>query len=290
MPSPRTVNSSSGSRRELEAETADFLDVGREQLYYVLHAAQGSKVAAAPRVLLVGPFASDRSHQYIAWVRWARFLANAGFEVMRFDGRGTGESSGQQSEVSFSTWLEDIEACVAWLDQRGKRPLTIHGLGGAGLNACRVFNRGLGDALLLWAPPESARDLLMGLLRRRLAADMALGASKSGGRDAYVAQLEAGVSVEVDGFEWSPALWRESKDLRLTLPDATESGKARPYKVVGMEDGLARFYAGERVGAPQRGRAAAKRTPLNPDLSDLFSKNADWIRESMAAVKAEKTS
>ncbi|MCX5660267.1 MAG: alpha/beta hydrolase [Planctomycetota bacterium] len=271
-----------GATHESEAESAGFLNVGGEQLYYVLHAAGGAAPERAPRVLLVGPFASDRSHMYIGWVRWARYLASSGFEVMRFDGRGTGESSGQQAEVSFSTWLEDVEACVKWLDARGTRPLTIHGMGGAALMAAKAFRRGLGDSLLLWAPPDSGRDLLMGLLRRRLASDMALGASKPGGRDAYIALLESGKSIEVDGFEWSPALWRESAEYTLMLPDAAESGRPRPHKTVAADVGVSRLYAGERQGAPQRGKAVAKRHPLNPDMSDFFAGNVAWIRESLA--------
>lgn len=265
-------------------ETAGYLSVGRDQLYYVVHHAVGVEAAPAPRVLLVGPFASDRSHIYVSWVRWARHLASAGFEAVRFDPRGSGESTGQQTDMSFATWVEDVSSCISWLDSNGRAPLALHGFGGGALVANKAFRAGMGDALLLWAPPASGREMLMALLRRRLAADLALGFSPPGGRDHYVARLEGGESIEVDGFEWSPRLWADAADFTLSLPDAAVGSGDRPCKVVQPEEGVNRFFAGDRVAPPQRGRGLGHRIPLNPDMTGLFSTNVAWLRKALIAA------
>jgi predicted alpha/beta hydrolase len=56
------------------------------------------------RVLLVGPLASARHYSYTYWVLWARYLAQRGVEVLRYDYRGVGESEGVFEEMSFDHW------------------------------------------------------------------------------------------------------------------------------------------------------------------------------------------
>ena len=86
-------------------EQADYLSLDQQQLYYVLHP---TGLPLRARVLLAGPFASERPHRYITWVRWARYLASHGFEVMRFDYRGVGESTGRFEDFGFCTWSNDF--------------------------------------------------------------------------------------------------------------------------------------------------------------------------------------
>src|SRR5271166_4017319 len=95
-------------------EQAGYFEVPGAHLYTVLH----SVADPVARVLLVGPFASERQNSYGPWVRWARYLAARKIEVLRFDYRGIGESTGVFEEMTFATWCEDVELLADWLRSR----------------------------------------------------------------------------------------------------------------------------------------------------------------------------
>jgi len=183
-----------------------YLAVGGELVAVVRHAALGHARAA---VVLAGPMSLERSHAALTWVRWARTLARSGYEVFRFDYRAVGESSGDFREQSLDTWLEDLSAVVAHAKGAGL-PVWLVGLRLGALLGKRLFDEGACDGLIAWDPPTGGRPMLMDMLRRKLAADYMELAGERKTRDAYVRELETGEIVEVEGYHWSPSLWRSA--------------------------------------------------------------------------------
>src|SRR5579859_1196980 len=107
-------------------ERAGYFEVPGAHLYTVLHQVE----QPVARLLLVGPFASERHSSYIPWVLWARYLAGKGIEVLRYDYRGIGESEGVFEETSFDEWMQDVRHLADWLKDRSPSlPLVLHGLG-----------------------------------------------------------------------------------------------------------------------------------------------------------------
>src|ERR1700684_2074915 len=104
------------------AERAGYFPVPGAHLYTVLHEVE----APLARVLLIGPFTSERHTSYGLWLQWARYLA----------ARGIGEITGVFAEMSFRSWVDDVERLSAWLRKREQNaPLILHGLGMGGLLA-----------------------------------------------------------------------------------------------------------------------------------------------------------
>src|ERR1700722_5808985 len=110
---------------DLNADHPGFFPVRGEHLYTVLHEVK----EPVARVLLVGAFTLERHTSYRAWVQWARYLAARQIEVLRYDYRGIGESTGLFEEMSFENWSEDVRLLSEWLNDRSPRlPLILHGL------------------------------------------------------------------------------------------------------------------------------------------------------------------
>jgi hypothetical protein len=205
---------------------------------------------------------------------------------MRFVYRGQGESTGRFEDSSFSDWLEDLAVCASWLRQdHGQLPLILCGLRLGGLLASNAFSQGLGDILLLWSPPASGRAMLTEMLRRRVAADLTTptaGPRKT--REQYIADLEADLIVEVEGYCWTKRLWEQAADFVLRHERAGESPAAqtvRPWRSLILEPGLGQIAGNlSRVTDPVR---RVHISPLNIDLEPFFAGNIEWLRSMLVA-------
>jgi hypothetical protein len=255
-------------------EEAGYFRVAGSHLYTVLHPAS----EPLARVLLVGPFASERQNSYLPWVRWARYLAARRIEVLRYDYRGVGESLGQFEETTFKDWSDDLRLLAEWYAKREPAlPLVLHGLEIGALLASKCFYEGMGDAMLLWSPPANANQALRSTLLRWVGLEQLLtpGAERRSA-SYYIRQLEAGVSVEVEGYQWSSRLWRDSFEWVLPPDIDTESGteaNKRPVRALKLPKEAAPLIKGGFVGYDEV-----------KDFDWLFRENEEWIR-TKAAVR-----
>jgi len=249
-------------------EHAGYYKVSGAYLYTVVHEVPDPLA----RVLLVGPFASERHNSYLPWVRWARYLAANGIEVLRYDYRGIGESTGVFDEMGFDHWREDLELLTDWLKSRSPQvPLVLHGLEIGALLAANAFHSGIGSGLLLWSPPANAHQALRSTLLRWVGLEHLYKPSEEvRPASEYIRQLEQGASVEVEGYQWSSSLWRDSFGVNLPASMIDESTAAsaydRPVRIVKLDKQATPLVKGGFVGYDE-----AK------DFSWLFAPNADWI-------------
>jgi hypothetical protein len=249
-------------------ERARYFEVPGAFLYTVLHQVKNP----VARVLLVGPFASERHNSYTPWVRWARYLAAENIELLRYDYRGIGESTGAFDQMTFADWSQDIHLLPSWSAARSPHvPLLLHGLGIGAVLAGRAFHDSVGDGLLLWSPPANANQALRATLMRWVGLEQIFkfGREQKSASD-YIRDLEHGTPLEVDGYRWSVNLWRESFQLALPAALATEDTAARSYrrpvKIVTLTRAAAPLARGGQVGFDDL-----------KDFNWLFAPNCEWI-------------
>jgi pimeloyl-ACP methyl ester carboxylesterase len=208
-----------------------YIDVAENQVYTAIHHTRSSPRA---QIILAPPFGIERTFAYTTLVRLARAIAHCDYQVVRFDFRSMGESSGETAKLGISDWLDDARAvfdkteCLAH-----GRPRIIAGLRFGAFVAGSLFSEGIGDALLALDPPAKLRQMLMELLRRKLAEDFCKQTNgNSRNRSDYIDELKNSGIVEVDGYLWGRKLWSEAEKAVFPIPAVDEP---RPVKVIHLD-------------------------------------------------------
>jgi len=153
------------------------------------HAA--TRPARGVGVVLCRPVGYEAVCSYPTYTQLAENLAAAGFDVMRFDYHGTGDSAGSDADPDrVQAWI-DSTVCAAGELQRlsGVSRLALFGVRlGATLAAQAAARLGGVESLVMWAPCITGRAFareLRAAHANRHSADQVSGAAGDGGIEAF---------------------------------------------------------------------------------------------------------
>jgi pimeloyl-ACP methyl ester carboxylesterase len=141
-----------------------WMEAPEGRLFGVLHAAR-SRVRAG--VVFCQPILHEyvRSHRLFALL--AHELSGHGFNVLRFDYRGTGDSEGADEDFSMRRTVIDAEVAVAHLRASMRDlPIIVLGIRAGVYSAAHLARNGRCEHLWLWQPVPDGADYLRGLRER----------------------------------------------------------------------------------------------------------------------------
>jgi alpha/beta superfamily hydrolase len=101
--------SKGSSYRNLKLVTPYFFNSHGKQLFAIYHQANPESLMRHA-VILCYPIWQEYMRAHWAFRMLAEALAKNGFDVLRFDYRGTGDSEGDELEFKISDWINDIQA------------------------------------------------------------------------------------------------------------------------------------------------------------------------------------
>lgn len=202
-----------------------FRGDGECALFGVLHrppALDGTR----PAFVFCHPLGEEKLWAHRVFVSYARQLAAAGYPVLRFDLTGHGDSEGQFSDLSIDRACADVRRAIAEARRlTGVSAVSLMGLR-LGATLAGIVAEGADDIrhLILWAPITEGERYMQELLRVNVMTQMAIYKQVRQERPELVAEMEAGRSVNVDGYEMAWPLYSSVSAITLGSERRTFGG------------------------------------------------------------------
>jgi alpha/beta superfamily hydrolase len=162
-------------------------------------------------VLICPPLHAEFTRNYRREVLLARKLAADGFAVERFHYRGTGNSDGTGSDITFGTMREDALTSLEHLrtESGGDHTFLVGARWGA-LVASAAASLVPEAPLVLWEPFLESARFFRDAFRTRMVAELKSGVDVPTRGDELIHRLEAGEIVDVIGHTIEPDLYVSS--------------------------------------------------------------------------------
>lgn len=208
-------------------------------------------------VLIVPPFAEEMNKSRKMLTEVARGLNARAITTVLPDLSGTGDSELDFGASSWRLWKDDLARTADWCRSQG---LTIRGLLGVRLGcalAAEVASDLLADLRrsVMWQPVASGATFLVQFLRLRVAANM-MDAQRKESVESLRTALREGQTIEVAGYDISPALAAELDSVRLDQALTPRLGELHLMEVVRNAEARA-SAASERLIEQARERGIA---------------------------------
>ena len=170
-------------------------------MYAVFHPAPG----AGECVVFCPSLFEERRCAYRALRELADEAASLGRAALRFDYVFTGESEGEENELTLESMLADAEEAASWARKKGME-VFIAGLRVGALVALETARRTGARRAVLIAPPSSGEEFAKEVIRQGQVRAM-LTSGRGAPRGGVEAELKEHGSADVDGTKVSAGLW-----------------------------------------------------------------------------------
>lgn len=187
-----------------------FIEKGEDRIYSVYNPAKTDSVLDVG-VILISPFGQEYIRCFSIFNELTKQFNEKGVDVFRFDYVGTGNSSGDFSDLSIKSSLKDIEqAITAFKEISGCERICLVGVRmGASLSMLSLLQKDV-DQLVLWSPVSNGKEYLDEIeLEYRTWIDGSFTNDKKRHKN----------TTQSQGFLYSAELTAEIKNIRLSAED-----------------------------------------------------------------------
>ena len=197
-------------------ETPFFFRSGNHRLFGIWHLPSDEQPVEV--FVFCHPFGEEKLWSHRVYVELARAMAERGIAVLRFDYTGNGDSEGEFQNSTVDTQLSDIKSAVELVWERFGKDVKLGFFGlryGATLAALSAEQLASKGRLLLWEPITDGEEYMQEILRSNLSTQLAVYGKISVNRDALIEQMRSGITVNVDGYEISNAIFTTGSKIKL---------------------------------------------------------------------------
>ncbi len=204
-------------------EKRGFISCGQNQIYCSLFLPETSPAQLA--LVIAEPFGEEKRCAARMLTRLARILAQKNIATLKCDFSGSGDSSGQQAQVTWSDWQNELKTAADFLQQQCPQAgLAFLGARAGALTVAAVATKYPCQAVILAEPILTGLDFLQELEKRQRIKGLPLTNQPTEQRSA--AEIwSAGEAVEFAGFTLNTSFAQQAgqenllEDLRLS-PDS----------------------------------------------------------------------
>lgn len=266
-------------------EEFQFLELGGERVFAAHHLPDCPTRRVA---VLCHPLGEEKLWAHRVFVSLARDLAREGVAVLRVDCRGEGDSDRDFQASDLDSRIADIRLAVDSL--RTWHPsaddITLVGLRfGAAVASAAAATRTDVSRLILWDPVCDGAAYMQSVLRLNLMAQMAVHRRVVENRDALVARLEAGGTVNIEGYELGLALFRQVSAFRLDTALAGYTGEVVIAQVDQGENPVKPELAALTDGHDNRRVVAVREEPFWKEIRAFYQRAPYLTQITLEALR-----
>ena len=177
-----------------------FVNRRGRRLFYAVDAGRGGG-RGRPAWILCSPVLEEKTVSHGVCRHVARAMAGTGATVLRVDYEGHGDSEGDCAGLGLDDWVRDVVDAAAVVAGGTSRPVGLLGVRAGALIAAAAARQLEAAALVAVCPVLSGAEYLNDLLRVNLTAQLAVHKRVRCGRQALMAALDGGATVNVHGWE-----------------------------------------------------------------------------------------
>ena len=242
---------------------------------------------ASRAVVLCHPLGEEKLWAHRVFVSFARDLAAAGVSVLRIDFRGEGDSDRDFEKSDFETRIADTGLAIDALRSLNSSVTEVSLVGlrmGAAVAAATAVRRADVSKLVLWDPVTDGAAYMQTVLRLNLMYQMALHGKVVENRDALIARLGEGETVNIEGYEMAEPLFRQVSDFKLKSVVAQFSGQALAVQIGQGEVPMKPELAALAEISPRFRVETAKEEPFWREIKAFCQRAPELTRLSLQAL------